>query len=169
MLPGPTGETTSLTSRGRRPGRWLRRERWSRLAELGLSPPVVAPLAAYQPAVRTATSSTPPGSCRSSTVVGAESGQGVRGCRGHRDAGAGEGRGAQLLPSMRSPRSTTRIDSIVRVVKVVGFVASANGPGQPPSSTVSVLLGEVFGDAGKHARSAVGVSELPLGTGGGRA
>jgi len=56
------------------------------------------------------------------------------------------------------------IDSITRVVKVVGFVASAAGfNGQPGVvNGASDLLAEVFGDRGAHARSAVGVSELPL-------
>ena len=50
------------------------------------------------------------------------------------------------------------------MVKVVGFVASADGfTGQPAVvNGASVLLGEVFGDAGVHARSAVGVAVLPL-------
>lgn len=57
------------------------------------------------------------------------------------------------------------LDAVVRVVKVVGFVASAEGfTGQPGVvNGVSDLLVEVFGDAGVHARSAVGVAELPLG------
>jgi enamine deaminase RidA (YjgF/YER057c/UK114 family) len=57
------------------------------------------------------------------------------------------------------------LDSVVRVVKVVGFVASAPGfTGQPGVvNGASELLGEVFGDAGRHARSAVGVAMLPLG------
>jgi enamine deaminase RidA (YjgF/YER057c/UK114 family) len=57
------------------------------------------------------------------------------------------------------------LDSVVRVVKVLGFVASAPGfTGQPGViNGASELLGEVFGDAGAHARSAVGVAELPLG------
>jgi enamine deaminase RidA (YjgF/YER057c/UK114 family) len=56
------------------------------------------------------------------------------------------------------------IDSVVRVVKLVGFVASAPGfNGQPAViNGASEFLGELFGDAGSHARSAVGVSELPL-------
>jgi enamine deaminase RidA (YjgF/YER057c/UK114 family) len=50
-------------------------------------------------------------------------------------------------------------------VKVVGFVASASGfTGQPAViNGASDLFGQVFGDAGRHARSAVGVAELPLG------
>jgi enamine deaminase RidA (YjgF/YER057c/UK114 family) len=56
------------------------------------------------------------------------------------------------------------IDTVTRVVKVVGFVASAPGfNGQPGVvNGASEFLGEVFGDAGAHARSAVGVYELPL-------
>jgi enamine deaminase RidA (YjgF/YER057c/UK114 family) len=54
--------------------------------------------------------------------------------------------------------------AVRRVVKVVGFVASAPGfYGQPGViNGASELLGEVFGDAGRHARSAVGVAVLPL-------
>jgi len=57
------------------------------------------------------------------------------------------------------------LDEVVRVVKVVGFVASAEGfTGQPGViNGASDLFFEVFGDAGRHARSAVGVAELPLG------
>jgi enamine deaminase RidA (YjgF/YER057c/UK114 family) len=56
------------------------------------------------------------------------------------------------------------LDTVSGVVKVVGFVASAPGFGGQPGvvNGASDLLGEVFGDAGKHARSAVGVAELPL-------
>ena len=53
---------------------------------------------------------------------------------------------------------------VIRVVKVTGFVASADGfTGQPGViNGASELFGSVFGEAGQHARSAVGVSELPL-------
>lgn len=56
------------------------------------------------------------------------------------------------------------LDNIERVVKVVGFVNSAPGFAMQPKvvNGASELLGEVFGEAGKHARSAVGVSELPI-------
>ena len=56
------------------------------------------------------------------------------------------------------------LDDVKRVVKVVVFVASTpDFTGQPKvANGASELLGEVFGDAGKHARSAVGVSVLPL-------
>ncbi|MFI9630968.1 RidA family protein, partial [Streptomyces sp. NPDC052042] len=57
------------------------------------------------------------------------------------------------------------IDNVARIVKVVGFVASAEGfTGQPAVvNGASDLLGEIFGEAGRHVRSAVGVAELPLG------
>jgi enamine deaminase RidA (YjgF/YER057c/UK114 family) len=56
------------------------------------------------------------------------------------------------------------LDRVVRIVKVVGFVSSApEFTGQPGViNGASELLGEIFGDAGKHARSAVGVAVLPL-------
>lgn len=56
------------------------------------------------------------------------------------------------------------LDRITRVVKVVGFVASTpEFTGQPGVlNGASEFLGQVFGDAGKHARSAVGVASLPL-------
>lgn len=59
---------------------------------------------------------------------------------------------------------TGGLDGISRIVKVTGFVASAPGfNGQPEVlNGASELIGEVFGDAGLHVRSAVGVAELPL-------
>ena len=56
------------------------------------------------------------------------------------------------------------LDRVTRIVKVTGFVASAPGfNGQPGViNGASEVLGEIFGEAGKHARSAVGVAELPL-------
>ena len=57
------------------------------------------------------------------------------------------------------------IDHLVRVVKVVGFVASAPGFTAQPGvvNGASELFLALFGDAGRHARSAVGVASLPLG------
>jgi enamine deaminase RidA (YjgF/YER057c/UK114 family) len=57
------------------------------------------------------------------------------------------------------------LENVVKVVKVVGFVASAEGfTGQPAViNGASELLVAVFGEAGRHARSAIGVAELPLG------
>jgi len=56
------------------------------------------------------------------------------------------------------------LDKIEQVVKVTGFVNSAPGFSAQPKivNGASEFFGEVFGDAGKHTRSAVGVSELPI-------
>lgn len=56
------------------------------------------------------------------------------------------------------------LDNIERIIKVVVFVNSADGfTGQPKvANGASEFLGEIFGDAGKHVRSAVGVNELPI-------
>lgn len=58
------------------------------------------------------------------------------------------------------------LDRVEKIVKLVGFVASAPGfTGQPGVvNGASDLMAEVFGEAGRHARSAVGVAELPLGS-----
>lgn len=57
------------------------------------------------------------------------------------------------------------LDRVERVLKVTGFVASATGFTQQPRilDAASELLVEIFGDAGRHARSAIGVAELPRG------
>jgi enamine deaminase RidA (YjgF/YER057c/UK114 family) len=68
------------------------------------------------------------------------------------------------LNALAAVGSVVDIDAVTRVVKVVGFVASTPGFNGQPSvvNGASDLLAEVFGDNGAHARSAVGVSELPL-------
>lgn len=134
----------------------------ARLAELGVTlPAVAAPLAAYVPAVRTGnlvyTSGQLPlagGELIRTGKVGAEVSPedakvAARTC---------------VLNALAAVDALVGIDSVLRVVKVVGFVASAPGfTGQPAVvNGASEFLGEVFGDAGAHARSAVGVSELPL-------
>ncbi|WP_375497715.1 RidA family protein [uncultured Jatrophihabitans sp.] len=133
-----------------------------RLAELGITlPPVVPPLAAYVPAVRTGslvfTSGQLPmvdGSLPRTGKVGAE----VTSEDAALDARAA------ALNALAAVHALVGIDSVVRVVKVVGYVASAPGfTGQPGVvNGASELLGEVFGPAGAHARSAVGVAALPL-------
>ena len=133
-----------------------------RLAELGIElPEVVAPLASYVPAVRTGnlvyTSGQLPmqgGKLPAEGKVGAE-------------VSTDDGKAlARIcgLNALAAVHALVGIDSVVRVVKVVGFVASAPGfNGQPAVvNGASELFGEVFGPAGAHARSAVGVSELPL-------
>ena len=73
----------------------------------------------------------------------------------------------QAFAFQRTPHRHLEIGDlgrVLRVVKVVGYVASAPGfTGQPHVvNGASELVGEVFGDAGRHARSAVGVAVLPL-------
>jgi enamine deaminase RidA (YjgF/YER057c/UK114 family) len=137
-----------------------------RLAELGLTlPPVAAPVAAYVPAVVDGSLVWTSGQLP--FVDGALPATGV--------VGDGEGLvpaqdAAQLarlcaLNALAAIGSVADLDDVRRIVKVVGFVASAPGfTGQPAVvNGASELLGQVFGDAGRHARSAVGVAALPLG------
>ncbi|WP_433371094.1 RidA family protein [Streptosporangium sp. CA-115845] len=134
-----------------------------RLAELGLTlPEVVPPLAAYVPAVRSGdhvyTSGQLPvvdGKLRASGKVGAEVGV----------EDAYELARICALNALAAVASAAGgLSNIVRIVKVVGFVASAPGfTGQPQVvNGASELLTAVLGDAGRHARSAVGVAVLPL-------
>lgn len=69
------------------------------------------------------------------------------------------------LNALAAISAVADLDDIVRVVKVVGFVASAPDFNAQPGviNGCSDLLGEIFGEAGRHARSAVGVAALPLG------
>ncbi|MFD4293821.1 RidA family protein [Rhodococcus sp. NPDC058505] len=134
----------------------------ARLGELGIAlPPVAAPVAAYVPAVRTGdlvyTSGQLP------FVDGALPVSGKVGGAVDADTAKDAARTC-ALNALAAIDSLVGIDSVVRVVKVVGFVASADGfTGQPAViNGASEFLGEVFGDAGVHARSAVGVAELPL-------
>ena len=134
----------------------------ARLAELGLElPEVVTPLAAYVPAVRTGNLVYTSGQLPMVSGVLPQSGK-VGGGVSPEDAK--ELARLCALNALAAVHSLVGIDSVTRVVKVVGFVASAPGfNGQPGViNGASQLLGDVFGDAGAHARSAVGVSELPL-------
>ncbi|MCD0450647.1 RidA family protein [Actinocorallia sp. API 0066] len=133
-----------------------------RLAELGLELPEVAkPLAAYVPALRTGsyvyTSGQLPfvkGELPATGKVGAE----VTPER------AAELAAACALNAVAALASQVSLDDVVRIVKVVGYVASApDFTGQPAVvNGASELLGKLFGEAGRHARSAVGVAVLPL-------
>lgn len=136
---------------------------WSaRLAELGIElPPVVAPLAAYAPAVRSGdtvyTAGQLPmvdGVLQATGAVGAEVSAEEAYVLARRCG----------LNALAAVDALVGIDAVRRVVKVTGFVASAPGfTGQPGViNGASELFGEIFGDAGVHARSAVGVSVLPL-------
>ncbi|HEV7422595.1 MAG TPA: RidA family protein [Mycobacterium sp.] len=136
---------------------------WSaKLVELGISlPDVVAPLAAYVPAVRTGNLVYTSGQVPMKS--GALAAVGKVGANVSPEDGKALAR-VCALNALAAVHSLVGIDAVTRVVKVVGFVASAPGfSGQPGViNGASELLGEVFGDAGAHARSAVGVSELPL-------
>jgi enamine deaminase RidA (YjgF/YER057c/UK114 family) len=134
-----------------------------RLAELGLTlPAVAAPVAAYVPAVRSGdlvwTSGQLP------FVDGSLVATGKVGDEVDPDAAADLARVCALNALAAIKAEIGDLDAIERVVKVVGFVASSVGfTGQPGVvNGASNLLGEVFGDLGKHARSAVGVAVLPL-------
>ncbi|OBJ79272.1 RidA family protein [Mycobacterium sp. 1245852.3] len=134
----------------------------ARLGELGLElPEVVAPLAAYVPAVRTGNLIYTSGQLPMQT--GKLLGTGKVGADVSPDEGKALAR-ICALNALAAVNSLVGIDAVTRVVKVVGFVASAPGfNGQPGViNGASELLGEVFGEHGAHARSAVGVSELPL-------
>lgn len=136
---------------------------WSgRLSDLGIAlPPVVKPVAAYVPAVQTGNLVYTAGQLP--MQAGAMSHSGHVGGEVTPEHGKALAR-ICALNALAAVDGLVGIDAIVRVVKVVGFVASAPGfNGQPGViNGASELLGEVFGDAGAHARSAVGVSELPL-------
>jgi enamine deaminase RidA (YjgF/YER057c/UK114 family) len=134
----------------------------ARLSELGLAlPEVVAPLASYVPAVRTGDLVYTAGQLP--MQAGKLMGTGKLGAEVTPDEGKVLAR-VCALNALAAVDSLVGIDSVTRVVKVVGFVASAPGfHGQPSViNGASDLLAEVFGDLGAHARSAVGVSELPL-------
>jgi enamine deaminase RidA (YjgF/YER057c/UK114 family) len=134
----------------------------ARLAELGIDlPDVVTPLAAYVPAVRTGNLVYTSGQVPMQSGVLAATGK--VGAEVSPEDGKALAR-ICALNGLAAVNSLVGIDAVTRVVKVVGFVASTPGfNGQPGVvNGASELLGEVFGDAGAHARSAVGVSELPL-------
>ena len=71
--------------------------------------------------------------------------------------------GLNLLGSARSVLGS--LDRVKRIVKVLGMVNSAAGFGDQPKviNGFSDLMVEVFGESGRHARSAVGMAELPMG------
>ena len=134
-----------------------------RLRELGIRlPAVAAPVAAYVPAVRSGqlvfTSGQLPfvdGGLRRTGKVG--------GSVEMEDAAADAK--VCALNALAAVDDLVGLDSVARIIRVVGYVASAEGfSGQPRVvNGASEFLGRVFGEAGQHARSAVGVAELPMG------
>ena len=136
---------------------------WSaRLAELGVRlPPVASPVAAYVPAIRTGqlvfTSGQLPfvdGGLRRTGKVG--------GAVDVEDAAADAK--VCALNALAAVDGLVGLDAIARVIRVVGYVASAEGFTSQPRvvNGASEFLGRVFGEAGQHARSAIGVAELPM-------
>lgn len=136
-----------------------------RLAELGLSVPEVAkPVAAYVPAVRSGnhvfTSGQLPMRDGELMVTGKVGGE-----VSEEEATACAQQCA--LNAIAAVKSVVGdLDQVKRIVKVVAFVASTpDFTGQPRvANGASELFGKAFGDAGVHARSAVGVPVLPLDT-----
>jgi enamine deaminase RidA (YjgF/YER057c/UK114 family) len=134
-----------------------------RLAALGLTlPPVTAPVAAYVPALRTGSYVYVSGQL---PVVGGKlPAVGKVGAEVSAGDAAAMARTCALNALAAAASVAGGLEAIRRIVKVTGFVASAPGfVGQPQViNGASELLIEVFGEEGKHARSAVGVAELPL-------
>ncbi|MGX1855848.1 RidA family protein [Dietzia sp. NPDC055340] len=136
---------------------------WTRkLEQMGLElPTVVPPVANYVPATRVGNFVYTSGQL---PMV-----DGALAATGKVDAAVSPEQATDLartcaLNALAAVDGLVGIDCVVRIVKVVGFVASAPGfNGQPAVlNGASDVLGEIFGDSGVHARSAVGVSELPL-------
>jgi len=134
-----------------------------RLASLGLTlPPVVTPLAAYVPAVRSGNSVYTAGQ------VPMADGQLLSAGKVGAEVGAAEAavlaRTCALNALAAAASVAGGVSGISRIVKLTGFVASApDFTGQPQVvNGASELLLEIFGEAGRHARSAVGVAVLPL-------
>lgn len=137
----------------------------ARLAELGLQlPGVTKPVAAYVPAVVTGNLVYTSGQLP--FVDGALELTGKVGDTVSPEDAKRLARICALNALAAAASAIGSLDRVTRVVKVVGFVSSApDFTGQPAViDGASELLGEVFGEAGQHARSAVGVATLPRDT-----
>jgi len=137
-----------------------------RLAELGLSVPDVAPPAgAYVPALREGNLVFTSGQL---PIVSGDLVQTGKVGDGHGLVPAEDAKALARICALNAIAAVKSVvgdlDTVTRVVKVVGFVASDPAfTGQPGViNGASELLGHAFGDAGVHARSAVGVAALPL-------
>lgn len=134
-----------------------------RLDELGIALPAVAtPVAAYVPAVVTGNLVYTSGQLP--MVAGELSTRGKVGAEVSPEEAKELTRTCVLNALAAVDAEIGSLDRITRVVKVVGFVASDPSFGGQPAviNGASELLGEIFGDIGAHARSAVGVAALPL-------
>ncbi len=135
----------------------------ARLAELGLSiPPLAKPVAAYVPAVISGHLVFTAGQLP--FVDGALPATGKVGAEVSAEDAAGYAARCVLNALAAVESVIGSLDRITRIVKVTGFVASTpDFTGQPGVlNGASELLGEIFGEIGVHARSAVGVAVLPL-------
>ena len=133
-----------------------------RLSELGITlPAVAAPVAAYVPAIRVGDQVWTSGQLP--FVGGKLPAVGKLGADIPVEQGADYARQA-VLNALAAVDALVGINNVKRVLKIVGFVASADGFAEQPAvvNGASNLIGEIFGEAGAHARSAVGVAELPL-------
>ena len=133
----------------------------ARLRELGYELPGVAkPLASYVPAVRVGDQVWTSGQLP--LVEGALPLTGKVGAEMTTEQAQEQARIA-ALNALAAIDAEVGLDNVSRVVKIVGFVASDPAYADQPVviNGASDFIGEVFGDAGKHARSAVGVAALP--------
>ncbi|TDD89547.1 RidA family protein [Actinomadura darangshiensis] len=134
-----------------------------RIRELGIElPEVVPPVASYVPTARTGSLVYTSGQVP--LVKGELGATGKVGAEISAEEAAKQARICALNCVAALKAEVGELSRVVRIVKVVGFVASApDFHGQPQViNGASDLLAEVFGDAGRHARSAVGVAVLPL-------
>jgi enamine deaminase RidA (YjgF/YER057c/UK114 family) len=136
----------------------------ARLVELGIVlPDVASPVGSYVPATRHGdlvfTSGQLP------LVDGAVLHPGIVGVGVTAEQAADAARAATLNAIAAAAQAAGGIDSIAKVVRVVGYVASASDFAAQPAvmNAGSNLLVEIFGEHGRHVRSAVGVAALPLG------
>ena len=134
----------------------------AKLAELGLTlPEVAAPLASYVPAVQSGQHVYVSGQlplAEGKLLATGKVGNGVSADQ------AKDLAQRCALNALAAIDALVGLENVVKIVNLTGFVASAPGfTGQPGVvNGASELFGAVFGEAGRHARSAVGVSELPL-------
>lgn len=135
----------------------------ARLAELGIQLPALAtPAGAYVPYVVTGNLVYTAGQLP--FVDGALPATGKVGAAVSADDAKGYARAAALNALAAVEAAIGSLDRVTRVVKLVGFVASEPDFTAQPGviNGASEVIGEIFGDLGKHARSAVGVAVLPL-------
>ena len=135
----------------------------ARLSELGIElPQAAAPVAAYVPVVVTGNIAHVSGQLPfvEGKLVTGRLGEDVS-----LEQGQAAARACGLMVLAQLEAALGSLDRVERIVKLGAFIASADGFTDQPkvANGASELMAEVFGEAGKHARSAVGVPVLPLG------